>query len=319
MFQKLVYLASFVLVLGLVLSNVANGAPMPNAGWWKLDDGSGTIAHDSSGNGRHGLVEGASTWTSPGWEGWGGCMRFGGDNDRITVESFDVTGSGITLSAWIKPINFQDDARMISKSEGSGTADHYWAMILSGSGEDNLEFRLRTNTGAATRRTSPGGTEVPANEWTHVSVTWDAGDTYMRLYKNGQEIDSISKAGSAVATSPGAKIGIGNQSVSAGPAAADMTRPFGGLVDDVRVYDYALSANELKELLVAVFPAKASIPGPANGAEDVLRDVVLSWMPGEFADKHDVYLGTVFDDVNDASRTNPTGCTGKSRPGRQYV
>jgi len=307
MSRKLTYLI-FVLILGFAVASVANGAaPVPNAGWWKLDEGSGTIAHDSSGNGRHGSVEGAPTWASLGWEGWGGCMRFGGDNDRITVESFDVTGSGITLSAWIKVINFQDDARMISKSQGSGTADHYWAMILSGSGENNLEFRLRTNTGAATRRTSPEGNDVQANEWTHVAVTWDAGDPYMRLYKNSQEIDSVSKAGSAVATSPGARIGIGNQSVSAGPVAADMTRPFGGLIDDVRVYDYALSANEMKELLVAVFPAKASIPSPANGAEDVLRDVVLSWTPGDFADKHDVYFGTVFDDVNNADRVNPLG------------
>jgi len=54
-------------------------------------------------------------------------------------------------------------------------------------------------------------------------------------------------------------------------------------------------------------PGSARKPNPANGAKDVLRDVVLSWTPGKFADKHDVYLGTVFNDVNEASRTNPRG------------
>jgi len=49
----------------------------------------------------------------------------------------------------------------------------------------------------------------------------------------------------------------------------------------------------------------ASNPNPANGATDVVRDVVLSWTPGMYADKHDVYFGIVFDDVNDADRTNP--------------
>jgi len=48
-------------------------------------------------------------------------------------------------------------------------------------------------------------------------------------------------------------------------------------------------------------------PIPTDGATDVRRDVTLSWKPGVYADKHDVYLGTNFSDVNDASRTNPRG------------
>jgi len=51
----------------------------------------------------------------------------------------------------------------------------------------------------------------------------------------------------------------------------------------------------------------AQEPNPADGAADVLRDVVLSWTPGETASAHDVYFGTTFDDVNDASRTDPRG------------
>ena len=52
-------------------------------------------------------------------------------------------------------------------------------------------------------------------------------------------------------------------------------------------------------------PAAASGSSPANGAVDVPRDAVLSWRPGGFADKHDVYFGTVVADVNAASRTTP--------------
>ena len=201
-------------------------------------------AQDGSGQGHHGTVEGGPTWVSPGWDGTGACMQFGGNDHRITVESFDVTGSGITLAAWIKPSLFLNDARMISKSEGSGTVDHYWAMVLSGSGENFLQFRLRTDAGATTSRTSPGNA-LQADEWTHVAVTWDASDPFMRQFKNGQEIDSLSKAGSAVATGGGVKIGIGNQSVSAGPVPGDMTRPFEGLMDEVCVYSRGLSAAEL--------------------------------------------------------------------------
>ncbi|MHC4533719.1 MAG: hypothetical protein ACYS6K_07190, partial [Planctomycetota bacterium] len=52
-------------------------------------------------------------------------------------------------------------------------------------------------------------------------------------------------------------------------------------------------------------PALAYNPNPAGGATNVLRDVIVSWTPGMFAQKHDVYFGTNFDDVTNASRTNP--------------
>ncbi len=55
-------------------------------------------------------------------------------------------------------------------------------------------------------------------------------------------------------------------------------------------------------------PETAQKPSPADEAADVSRDVVLSWMPGGYADKHDVYLGTNFDDVNEATATvDPNG------------
>ncbi|UCD49830.1 MAG: discoidin domain-containing protein [Phycisphaerales bacterium] len=52
-------------------------------------------------------------------------------------------------------------------------------------------------------------------------------------------------------------------------------------------------------------PTQSHDPQPASEATDVLRDVVLSWTPGEFAATHDVYLGTSLDDVNNATRANP--------------
>jgi hypothetical protein len=51
--------------------------------------------------------------------------------------------------------------------------------------------------------------------------------------------------------------------------------------------------------------AKAKRPSPADGAEDVSLAPILTWRPGGFADKHDVYFGTVFDDVNNASAGSP--------------
>ncbi len=219
-----------------------------NAGlvaYYKLDEN----ADDSSGNGHNGTVEGAAGWVSPGQDGTGACKQSGSDDARITVESFDVTGTGITLAAWINPLTFMNDARMISKSEGGGTAFHYWAMVLSGSGERFLQFRLRTDVGATTSRLS-GGNALVADEWTHVAVAWDVGNPVMRQYKNGQEIDSVGKAGNTVAMGPGVKIGIGNQSISASAEKpGSEIRPFDGLMDEVRVYERGLSALEIAYLV----------------------------------------------------------------------
>jgi hypothetical protein len=84
------------------------------------------------------------------------------------------------------------------------------------------------------------------DEWTHLALAWDAADPVMRQYKNGQEIDSVDKAGTAVATGPGVKIGIGNQSISAdSDGATNLIRPFDGLIDEVRVYSRGLSPAEM--------------------------------------------------------------------------
>jgi hypothetical protein len=54
-------------------------------------------------------------------------------------------------------------------------------------------------------------------------------------------------------------------------------------------------------------PLYAQHPMPIDGAEDVSADVILEWTEGEYAETHDVYLGTNFNDVNDANRSNQLG------------
>jgi len=56
----LIYLVSFILVLGLA-TNVAEGVDPSLVGWWRFDEGSGTTAYDSSGYGRDGILAGGAT------------------------------------------------------------------------------------------------------------------------------------------------------------------------------------------------------------------------------------------------------------------
>jgi len=71
--------------------------------------------------------------------------------------------------------------------------------------------------------------------------------------------------------------------------------------------DEGVDSGTLLEGEIAGLPTSAYDPNPTDEAADVSRDVVLSWTPGSFADKHDVYFGTVFNDVNEASMDNPMG------------
>jgi len=71
--------------------------------------------------------------------------------------------------------------------------------------------------------------------------------------------------------------------------------------------DWQIPASWGTAILVKGSGEKASAPNPADGDTDVSREVVLEWTPGEFANTHDVYFGTVFDDVSNASRANLLG------------
>jgi hypothetical protein len=221
--------------------------------YWPMNDGVGNTAVDATGNGHDGKLEGP-VWAPAAEAKMGkGALTYDGKDDRIRVDSFDLTGgSGITLAAWIKLNGYVDDTRIISKAQGGGTGDHYWAMVLSGNGENDLEFRLRTDAGAVSRITTPDGQEIELGVWTHVAVTWDANDPNMRFYKNGEEIHMAAKGGGAVGEGPDVEIGIGNQSVSAG--ADSMNRPLDGIMDDVAVWNRGLSQAEIAEMMTVGIP-----------------------------------------------------------------
>ena len=98
MFRKLVYLVCFILLLGLVLTSMANGADPSIVAWWPLNDGSGTIAKDASGNGKDGTLSGGAEWT----EGmYSRGVYLDGVNDYIEISN--VLSERCTIGFWFKP------------------------------------------------------------------------------------------------------------------------------------------------------------------------------------------------------------------------
>ena len=285
------------LICSIVL--LAGAAQADLVGLWRFDEGSGTVAHDASGNGHHGTLVGDPKWTGG---KIGGALDFDGQNDVVELGAFDVVSSGITLAGWMRPESFAiNDGRVITKAVEWGENDHWWMLsTISSGGEIRLRFRLKTEGQNTTTLIASSGALV-VEQWQHAAATWDG--TTMRLYLDGEEVGSVAKGGAALATNLEAGVAIGSQPPDAFAAATPdhVVKFFDGQLDDVRLYNNALTAEQLQGIMEGEGYPFAFGPNPADGAFHADTWVTLSWSAGDFAVSHDVYIGDDFDVVENAT------------------
>ncbi len=284
------YAIVFSFVLNLILMSPV-GADL--VGWWAFDEGSGDVVHDSSGNGNDGFFEGDPQWVSG---QLGTALAFDGAGDWLDCAShsgLDI-GDAVSMTAWIQVAAMGIDHKVGGNQDNANGG--YKMSIFS---NNRVEFEIRTAANnAVLNRNAPGGTVLETDAWHHVTGVYSFDGGYIRTYVNGV-LDRELVTASELGISPG-RMRIGCEPFNTG------SYHFDGIIDDVRVYDHALTEEEIRLIMVGGAPAeRASNPVPADGAVDVPRDVVLGWKPGVLAVTHDVYLGTSFDDVNTASRSHP--------------
>ena len=197
--------------------------------WWKLDEGSGTTTADSSGSENHGTLHGPVEWTD-GHDGK--ALKFTGPYNYVLVEDSPELNPtyAITIVAWINP-NWTGNNRILQKSiEGS---DNQYRLLKEYG--DNMVFHL---PGVANDRLEFPGCP-PAGEWTHLAAVYDG--SKMIVYYNG-EVAGEQDASGEMATSNG-PLFIGTKHSEA-PAGDE----FNGILDDVRIYNYALSEADIAAL-----------------------------------------------------------------------
>jgi len=295
MYRKLIYLISFILLLGLV-SNVSAEL----VGQWKLDDGGGTIATDATGNGNNGTLEDDPTVVDGQFVQ---ALAFEGSrvaipaSDSLTADLFQ---GSFTLSAWINPKRTGNTWQQIFRA---WKADNSSNDTLFLNNDGRLSWRGRVGGAWAGGMCETAPDVVPADQWTHVAVVGDG--TNFRIYVNG----ALSQE-SAFQTTDGtnATYYIGGDPPTAGES-------YTGMIDDVRVYNHVLSEDDIMASMLNQGGAmpKAYGPVPKNGTLYADTWVSLSWRAGDFAASHDVYLGENFDDVNDG-----TGDTFRGNQGLTY-
>ena len=214
--------------------------------YWKLDDGAGPTAVDSVGS-NDGTLTSGPTWVVGTLDG---ALDFDGVDDYVDAGTFDVTGSGLTMLGWFNAETIStNDPRIVSKANGTSVSDAWWQLSTSTSGS-NRYLRMRVKAGGVTTTFADSSVNLIAGQWYFAVSTYDAATGDMKLYLNGTQIASGSHGvGGPVDSNPTVPVAIG--------ANGTAERFFDGVLDDVRVYDRALTATEIADL----YPASLNGPG----------------------------------------------------------
>ncbi|MGW4214880.1 glycoside hydrolase family 2 TIM barrel-domain containing protein [Lentzea sp. NPDC004789] len=186
---------------------------------------------DTSGNDITALLSGAPKLV----DGHRGkALSLSGLDDFVEVyrdRELDITGTALTLDAWVKPGRWTGQFPIIAKG------DHQWTLKMKN--ETTLEFFIHSGTWRAVQA------KVPADfygNWHRVSGTYDG--TAVRLYIDGAEAGSLPFTGAIDYSA--ADVNIGRDFEMSWTDPSNVGRLASGDVDDVRIYDRALSADELK-------------------------------------------------------------------------
>ena len=273
MCKKTTSLISLVLVFGMAITSGASAADPNLVGWWKLDEGSGDTAIDSSGNGFDIPLQN-NTW---GDGVLGGALRFPGEGQG-QKGGFVYSNNAITVCSWV-----WHDAFRSGQVERYVTAEPEIAVIRKET-DGQLHFYINTS---GTLRHLRVGDVLTEGQWYHVAGTWDG--LTQRLYLDGVEIASQAPGGVLNSTS--------------GVRLSNAPEPLNGMLDDVRIYNRALTEPEINGVMLgggAEYPYAAS-PTPTDGALYEDTWVSIGWRAGDFAVSHDLYMGANFDDVNNGA------------------
>jgi hypothetical protein len=275
-------------------------------GWWKLDEGSGVLAIDSSGHGNHGTLIRNPQWVT-GHDG--NALQFDGVRTYVDCGNDEALNVSVfSASFWCNIPNTQTWNHMVSKGShgASGTPGSVnWGVMMVDAAETIL-FETYNDTGWVGI-----STDTTLGEWHHVVATYD-GDM-MQLYHDGQLAASTTGAG--ILLDQSRSLTIGARSDAGGSAGAF----FNGSIDDVRFYDKVLTQDEVIQAMQGD-PTLAWGPSPANNSTpDIYKAALLNFSPGVKAAQHDVYFGTDKGAVEDADASDTSGIYRGSQTGTSYT
>lgn len=187
---------------------------------WQFDQTTGTTVYDSSVKGNHGTLIGGPTWTSGHIRG---ALEFDGTNDYVEADPCDWTTSEFTVSLWVKADDANQSINTSVFSSSNADVEDSFQIDFDGSGNYRMKYTgYSVNFGAAT------------TEWQHLVIT-SIGISHT-TYLNGIKANTDNLV-------PHTKFALYKIGVN-----RYLTQYFDGLIDDVRIYPYALTESEITEI-----------------------------------------------------------------------
>lgn len=205
-------------------------------GYWGFDQIGTTTVYDSSGNGNNGTMYSSSTpkdlITNTGCIS-GACLSLNGIDEYATVNDLDP-GQGFSGIVWVKFNNVDSQQIILGQNASS---PYEYQLQMQGIG-NSYKFRIRVDSNLG-YDTTDSTTQASANLW--YFIAWTYNDTKLKIYVNGiDETNVINDTATGQIVDNNTETGIGAEN--------NLNLPTNGYIDDVRIYNRVLSANEIKEI-----------------------------------------------------------------------
>jgi len=292
MFRR--FLFGLLLAGMIACSAMTNGADIERdpslVGWWKMDNIKDGKVIDSSGKGNDGEIVGICE-PAEGFVG-SGALQITNGGVKI-ADSPSLHPPRFTIAMWVKWADGQgalarllqmgnDNKETIAILGGGGAGDSgpshnvFYFSIFSTSTDEEGDASMSTVK-------APGIFE--GGKWRHLVAIYDGSD--LLLYVDGKVVGQKTIGDVKLFAVEGNPLAIGCRP-------PNMDRTFNGVVDDVRMYNKALSAEDVRKLYVwkGGSANNAALPNPADKSGNILPNSKLKWMKGSNAESSVVYFGT---------------------------
>jgi len=212
---------------------------------WKMDETSGTTALDSSGLGYtgtqtaivydEGIIDGA--------------YRFNGSTSQVRNDPVKNAINGltsITVAVWVKSDNFDYDQDIFFSDFPTGNDDHLGLRFDENGlfGGENRVVKASISTNGGTHQIE-SSSNVQSTKWLHLAMTWNSGE-HIQLYVNGK-LNNLTYTDGPVSGNLNAVdrilLGVGTKN-----------QPWEGRIDDFRIYNRALCAEEIDQIIGSGLP-----------------------------------------------------------------
>ena len=281
--------------------------------WWTFDEGVGPRAVDWSGYNNHAALLGPG-WLTPGWIGDGALDFSLADGvayaaiEDLYYEADDIPE--VSVCAWVRTSS-EEDQYIVSFDR-----NEYYRLEINGNGggPGQVGWDVMTSTGQVDYGSL---TRVDDGLWHHLTGVFDNG--VLTIYIDGQPEPSA--FGGVFMGTGNVRYGLlgANSEATGFEGSRGSGGPVQGPIDDVRIYDRALAADEIAQIMRGD-PLLAWDFQPTNGRlVSIWEASTVRWQAGDMATEHDVYFGTDPNAVRDANAADTSGVYRGRQNGTTYT